>query len=298
MFGYIRPYKPYLRICEYEAYRSVYCGVCKTMGREYGELTRLTLSFDAAFMALIDMSVNGIELKAEQQRCPAHPFVKRRVAVNSGLENTACASVILLFHKLRDDLADGSLKERAIARPSVTAFTGAYIKARKVKPKLCAAVEKCMRMQAEAEAERTPSIDRACEPTARMIQAVFAEISDDKAMSKKLGSFGYFIGRYVYLVDALDDLRADCAAHRYNPIAVKLGLDGELTDEQFAEAAQSLTFSIRMTLGQLAEQYLKLDLRLYKSIIDNIIYLGLNDVFERVRAGSFNKKNEERKVVI
>ena len=293
MFGYVRPYKPYLRVCEYEAYKSVYCGVCKSMGRCLGEVSRFGLTYDAAFLSLFEMSVRGIELKAEPQRCIAHPLTKRSCAVSAGTEFAAYASVILMYHKLKDDLADGSLKDRLIARPAAAALTGAYIKARAAYPRLAAVVEKQTKEQMKLEKELCSSLDRAAEPTGQMTRAVFAELGEDKPRKKLLGSFGYFLGRYTYLVDALDDLKKDAASGGYNPLAVRLGLNGSITDEEFEKAAGIIEMNIRLTLGQLAEKYVKLEIGSYKSILDNIIYLGLTDVFEQVKKQTFRKK--ERK---
>ena len=71
MFGYVRPFKPYMRMFEYDIYKAVYCGLCKDMGRRYGFVTRFTLSYDFAFLSLMDLSVRGVKLDAEKQRCIA-----------------------------------------------------------------------------------------------------------------------------------------------------------------------------------------------------------------------------------
>ena len=76
MFGYVRPFKPYMRMFEYDIYKAVYCGLCKDMGRRYGFVTRFTLSYDFAFLSLMDLSVRGVKLDAEKQRCIAHPLKK------------------------------------------------------------------------------------------------------------------------------------------------------------------------------------------------------------------------------
>ena len=104
MFGYVRPFKPYMRMFEYDIYKAVYCGLCKDMGRRYGFVTRFTLSYDFAFLSLMDLSVRGVKLDAEKQRCIAHPFKKTMCAkCTCNLKYTSSAAVILTYHKLRDD---------------------------------------------------------------------------------------------------------------------------------------------------------------------------------------------------
>ena len=294
LFGYVRPYKPFMRVYEYEVYRSVYCGVCKSIAREFGELPRFTLSYDLAFLALMDISVHGIRFEAEQQRCIAHPLVKRNCAVcTEGLEYAAYASIILLFHKLNDDKSDGRGVKKLVSSAGIPFITSAYIKARKKYPSLAAKVEKQMRAQAELEKERCPSIDRACEPTARIMQAVFFELGEDAVQKKRLGSFGYFLGRFIYLTDALDDLRGDALKGRYNPLLCRSGLD-KISDEDFKRIADSTVFSVNMSLGLLADAYCKCNIVNYRPILDNIIYLGLKNVFKQVREETFHKRNKER----
>ena len=291
MFGYIRPFKPYLRVCEYEAYRSVYCGVCKSIGRQCGQLPRLALSYDLAALALLDMSVNSIRLEVRQERCPAHPLVKRSCAVNGGLGYSAGASVLLLYHKLRDDSTDGRGARQLAASAAVPFIAEAFIGARERYPALAARIDRQMKEQSALEREHCASLDRAAEPTARIMQAVTAGISDDREMSRRLGSFGYFLGRFIYLTDALDDLREDARRGRYNPLLERYALK-EVSDDDFGRIAEDTSFSVNMTLGLLADAYCRLELGMYRTIFDNIVYLGLKNVFDQVRNGTFHKKDK------
>ena len=58
MFCYFRHYKPHMRVCEYESYKSVYCALCKQIGKEYGFLSRFTLNYDFTFLALLGLAVD------------------------------------------------------------------------------------------------------------------------------------------------------------------------------------------------------------------------------------------------
>ena len=296
MFGYIRPYKPMLRMCEYEGYKSIYCGICKALGRNFGTVPRLALSYDAVLLALLEMSVKRIELKAEMQRCIIHPVKKRNVAVSEGLDYSAYVSVLLTYHKLKDDLRDSSFTKRAAAETALTAVSGAYKKAVRVYPHLASVFDYWMKRQNELEDQRSESLDIACEPTARIMKAIAEGLApDDKSMARKLGRFGYFLGRYLYIIDAVDDLKADCESGNYNPIAIKYGLKGKISDIEFNKAAENTAFSIRLTLGVMARNYVKLGELYYKPIIDNIIYLGMTDILKKVVKGEYRKNTKERK---
>ena len=173
MFGYVRPFKPYMRMFEYDIYKTVYCGLCKDMGRRYGFVTRFTLSYDFAFLSLMDLSVRGVKLDAEKQRCIAHPLKKTMCAkCTCNLKYTSSAAVILTYHKLRDDIADKGLKGKVAAFALLPFFKKPYKKAACLYPDLAPAVENAMKLQNKIEREKTAGIDLACEPTALMMQAV------------------------------------------------------------------------------------------------------------------------------
>ena len=57
MFGYLQVDKAELKVREWEAYKSVYCGLCRQMGRDYSFLSRLALSYDCTYYAMLLMSV-------------------------------------------------------------------------------------------------------------------------------------------------------------------------------------------------------------------------------------------------
>ena len=127
MFGYIRAYKPYMRMFEYEIYKSVYCGICKDMHRRFGFMTRMTLTYDSAFLALIDLSVRGKKLKVRGERCIAHPWKKSMCAVcGSDLSYASSVSVLLTYHKLKDDIADKGFKKKALAAILLPFFKKPY----------------------------------------------------------------------------------------------------------------------------------------------------------------------------
>ena len=299
MFGYVRPFKPYLRMCEYDTYKGVYCGLCKTIGHAFGFVPRLTLSYDFTFLSLVDLSVNEVKICGEKQRCIAHPLKKTFcVKCSRGLEYSSYAAMLLVYHKLKDDLCDNELKNKIRARITIPFFKKAYEKARMKYPQLAEIIEEQIRYQREIEADKCDKIDLACEPTAKIMEAIFGQLSDNNK-STDLKRFGYLLGRYIYLCDALDDLKEDIRKNNYNPLRLikcNNDIDGEISDEFYENIKQYVKDSVNFTLGELAEVYVRLDLKMYKPIIDNVIYLGLKNVYELIEQGKFNRKNKlERK---
>lgn len=297
MFGYIRAFKPYMRVCEYDTYRAIYCGLCKTIGKKFGFVPRFTLSYDFTFLALMDLSLNEIRMSAQKERCIAHPLKKCLcIDCKEKLDYSADSAMLLIYHKLKDDLSDKELKGKIRALALIPFFKDAYKKASLKYPELANTIEKQMILQREIENEKCASIDLACEPTAKMMEAIFGEL-DKNEKHQELERFGYLLGRYIYICDALDDVKADCKKGNYNPLLIEFGVQNyetEIPDDVYAKIKEYVKNNINFTLGDLAETYVKLDIKAYKPIVDNIIYLGLRNVCELIETGKFNKKNERK----
>lgn len=298
MFGYIRAFKPYMRVCEYDTYNAVYCGLCKEIGRKFGFAPRFSLSFDFTFLALMDMSVNKVKMCAEKQRCFAHPLKKRFcVSCSNGLEYSASAAMLLVYHKLKDDLQDKDLKSKIRAMLLIPFFRKPYKKAGIKYQELANNIEKQMLSQRKIEHEKCANIDKACEPTALIMQEIFGALSDG-ADKKNLMRFGYLLGRFIYICDCFDDVREDYKKGNYNPLLLIFEInenDGVIPDEQFKHIKDYVSDSINFTLGELAETYVKLNIEMYKPIIDNVIYLGLKNVSDLVKSEKFKRKLREVK---
>ena len=126
MYGYVRIHAPELKVRQQEYYRAVYCGLCRTMGKCTGQCSRMTLSYDFTYFALVRMALTGIYPQVKARRCPVHPLRKRPMAETSDdLSFCSCMSAILVHHKIRDDIRD----ERGLKRTAATAaapFAGGF----------------------------------------------------------------------------------------------------------------------------------------------------------------------------
>lgn len=305
MFGYIRAYRPYLRVCELDLYKGVYCGLCKTISSRCGYAATFTLSYDFVFLTLMKLGIDGAELKCEKKRCPMHPIKKTpcvscRRTDNSAFEYSSDAAAILTYNKLLDDLHDKGIAKKLAAAALLPFYRKPYRRASERYPYLAETVEKAMKLQSRLEKEKCSSIDIASEPTAIMMKAIFRELSRcDPDMRDALGAFGYMLGRYVYLCDALDDLREDFRTKNYNPLITdKLKTAErsrkELSDEGFKNAAEAAEQSVYLTLGAMSQSYVGIELNGMKPILDNIVYLGLKNTFSRIK--NEVKKNNKNKM--
>ncbi len=279
MFGYVRVHHPELKVKEYEFYRGTYCGLCRAMGKCTGQCSRMTLSYDFAFLVLIRLALSGEAVCFEQKRCLAHPLKKRNtMKQNPTLSYCAGAAAILNYHKVKDDLADehGLKKLRAVLALPFVAHSRKKALKQGLAPLDAAVSEGLMRLS-ETEEEHLPSVDR----PARLFGEILGEIMSfglEGASGRVARSAGLAVGKWIYIADALDDVEADAAKKRYNPFlllwgrvpgkdereGIKNALKNELCD---AEAAIDLILVENLIIQQ---------------IIENILYLGMPERIEEI----------------
>ena len=294
MFGYIRPDTGELRVREYGLYRAVYCGLCDSMGRCTSAISRMSLSYDFVFLALVRMALAGESGRVVKKRCIAHPMKKRPVIVGSGqLDICARMSALLGYYKLLDDVSDEKGVKRLAARLLLPVFRGMVKKARKTAGTGFAELEETIKRELQAlgriEKERVYSPDAAAEPFGRLMSAVcsygFPEGGTEARIAAEIGRH---IGRFVYITDAADDFESDLKTGSYNPFG---GCEdaSEYFDGHREEVANSLT----MELVGVSRAVGLLDfscLPAYGEIIRNIIYLGLPKTIKRVLYGDGGEK--------
>ena len=116
MFGFIRPVKSELKVKEADRFQQVYCGLCHAIRARYGRFYTMFLSYDTTFYALVVGSGETPKAQTERRRCDAHPVTKRVCAApDDALALAADASVLLSYHKFRDNLADEKGAKRLLA---------------------------------------------------------------------------------------------------------------------------------------------------------------------------------------
>ena len=275
MFGYIVPDKPEMKIKDYELFRAYYCGVCRSIGKRYGQFGRLILNFDSAFLAILLSSVSGGSLTVRKLRCPAHPFEKRHVIIDNEIISYASdMNVILTYYNLRDKAADGDFTASA----ALTAMLGgAFRKAKKRYPEKCDGIEARLCDLDALEKEKCPSMDRAAEPFAKLMEEVvsFEPLCRDEKNKKILTWLGYNLGKWIYILDAYDDLEKDIKRGSYNPLLYQFGYKGQDTGEFKKEIRDKVEFNLTYTLSQVSGAFELLDTKINRGIMENIIYLGM-----------------------
>mgnify|MGYP001394452142 CR=1 FL=1 len=274
MFGYVRPCKPELLVKEFESYRGVYCSLCKQLGKSFGVLSRMTLSYDCTFLAMLCLSLENVCPGFHRGRCVANPL-KKCTYCTGGEESfvfAAAVSVLMTYHKVKDDLHDSRFfgKLRAALLLPVAAHAGK--KAKKRFPEVEAVVVDAMADQAAAEQDPQTEIDAAADPTARMLASLLKLRGSDEQEKTALEQFGYFLGRWIYLMDAADDIEKDKKQGSFNPFVRKQQSDSSLGGEALRTYCNEV---LNQTVSQAILHFEQLHLRQFAAILSNIVTLGL-----------------------
>ena len=278
MFGYIKPNIPELKVKEHELYKATYCGLCKTMGKCTGCMSNLTLSYDFAFLALIRTVADNAECKIKNRRCVAHPFKKRpMVEINDTLKYCAKSSVILTRLKLKDNINDshGFDKLKAKIVGTVSIFLKKTPKSLKeLEGKIQESIDKLTQL----EKENTDSVDAVAQTFGELLGTV-ASFSYEGAMKKVTYEIGFHLGKWIYVVDAIDDMESDIKKKSFNALVNSYGK--ELT----CDIKDSLYCAAMLELEAMSKSVELLDFsrhREIEGIIKNIIYDGMIGTTRRV----------------
>lgn len=285
MFGYVRVYKPELKIREYEEYKGVYCTLCKSLRKEYGHLMSLALSYDATFYVLLLSMMQKEETPCFQKgRCPYNLSKKCQYQQNADVlyQKAAALTVILTYYKVKDDMADDTFSKKSKARFVYPYFHHKWKIAKERYPEFEKIAKEAMQKQAEIEKIKTDSTDLAAEPSSKALSLLFSlgvPSGDQKLVLERLA---YCVGRYVYLIDAYDDMKKDIKTKSYNPFIEKYNLQTE-ADCTLKSVQTDILETLHRTANEIVLSFNLLDGKNFHSILENILYDGIENQIATVQ---------------
>ena len=275
MFGYININKMELKFKEYYSYKGYYCGLCKSLKTKYGNVSRLTLNYDMTFLILLLSSLYEPDNKISNERCIVHPGRKQLIIQNDVTDYAAGLNVMLSYYNMLDNWEDDrDYKSLAAAR----LLESKFIKSSSVLCDLTKTVKLRLNNISMLEKQNIDDIDAVSNEFGRLMEEMFLYKKDHWEPS--LRKIGFYLGKYIYFIDAFDDMKKDEVKSSYNPF-------NKLNIENKEEYARSL---LMLNLSLLSDEIEKLPLAQDKGIIDNIIYSGMLNKFN-------NKENTNERPV-
>ena len=275
MFGYVRPSVQDLPEGELDRFRTMYCGLCHTLSRRYGQAARFILNYDFTYLAILlsDRTAG----KENAGRCYTSPIRKRPyLESTAAMELAADESVILAYWQLRDGVEDhawaAGLKYRAGAR----LLESAYRKAAAFQPAFDQAVRRQLQMLSALEKEKDPSMDKAADTFAVLLSSA-AEGVEEPIRRRVLEQILYHLGRWVYLIDAADDLKKDAESGNYNPV----------------ESRHAFAVTLDHSIHQMAAAFELWNFGVWTTVLQTTFYAGLFRVGHAVLEGTYHRRDRK-----
>lgn len=262
MFGYVRINKMDLTFREFDYYKGYYCGLCKYLKENHGEVSRLSLNYDITFLIMILTALYKLDSDITYERCIANPLKKKMRIVNEITEYAASMNILLSYYKLEDNLYDDNgIKDKL----AYELYKGKLKKAYEKYPQKAEYIKQQLGNLRELEKQESKSIDKVSNTFGNLMGEIFVYKKDE--YEQNLRNIGFNLGKYIYILDAYEDLEEDNKKGRYNPFIDYIDKKEELKNK--------VDRLISMSLGMATKNIEQLNLEFNKSIIDNIIYSGV-----------------------
>lgn len=262
MFGYIAINKAEMKFKDYDMYHSYYCGLCKRLKECYGIRGQVTLSFDMTFLIVLLTGLYEPETKLEVVNCVAHPLEKHAARTNEFTDYAAAVNLILSYYKCKDDWEDERRKK---------SYLGASLLKSRMKniqqtyPDKVAAVSKNLQRLSILERENEQNLDLMAGLFGNIMAEIFAFRQDEWEPS--LRRIGFFLGKFIYLMDAYEDVEKDIQSGNYNPFK-----ESFQNSEHFAEDCRQL---LTLMMAECSREFEKLPILLHAEILRNVLYSGV-----------------------
>ena len=262
MFGYVRINKMDLTFREYENYKGYYCGLCKYLKENHGEISRLGLNYDITFLIVILTAIYKPKPSIFQERCVVSPFKKKKKLINEITEYAASMNVLLTYYKLEDNLLDDKGIKDIFA---YNLYKNKLNLAHNKYPQKSKIIKEQMNLLNKLEQEKEYNIDKVSNTFGEIMGEIFAYKTDK--YEEDLRKIGFNIGKYIYILDAYEDLEEDYKKGRYNPFIEYINNKEELK--------QRVDRLVSMSLGLLSSSINNLNIQVNRGIIENIVYSGV-----------------------
>ena len=262
MLGNIMVNSEELKGKEFKVYRQFYCGVCQDLRDEYGQPARLTLTYDCVFLSVLLTALYEEPVKEQTGPCLVHPFDTKKIRFrNKYTAYAADLCILLTYHNLMDDWLDEK-KKRSIAAAAM--LKKAYKKTAAKYPRQVKAIRRYIGSLHMVEKENSKDLDRASSLTGHLFEELY-DIAGD-VWSPDLRQIGFYLGKFIYLMDAYEDVEKDMKTGSYNPFIQMFGEDG------FDEKAREILLMIATGAARAFE---RLPIVQYADILRNVLYSGI-----------------------
>lgn len=280
MFGYVTVNKPEIKFKDFDMYRSFYCGLCRELRERYGISGQISLTYDMTFVVLLLSGLYEPPTRKGKSRCAVHPLKPQTVRKNAVTEYCADMNVILSYYKCMDDWKDERKYLRyayaTLLKNSGKKHMSAYQeKMRRIRE----ALEELSRLEKQGETD----LDLVAGCSGKIMEEVFAFRKD--VWEASLRRMGFYLGKFIYILDAYDDVEKDAENGNYNPFLEKYKMEG------FEAEVRGMLI---MMLSEACREFEKLPIIRYGDILRNILYSGVWCRFTAIGEKRRGEREKER----
>ncbi|MBN2851857.1 MAG: hypothetical protein JXQ23_03890 [Clostridia bacterium] len=291
MIGYIKTFKPELKVKDLQVYESYYCGICKSLKTRYGLFKNMTLNYDCVFISLLIDALKDTSLTAESFRCAYNPMKKKTRILNQSTYFTSDVNLYLFYKKLKDDFHD---ERKLVSLIGSLFIKGAGKKAGKRLGKLKDEIDQNLDMLYSLENSHCFDSDTISSCYGKVVQAICSDqFENDKKLFKISSYLGYNVGKWVYLIDAFDDLEKDIKNKSYNPYVLEYHFENETVADFKSRIREKVKTQLYKILDEAVKAYELSDENKYSPIIFNILLEGIYNTTNTVIEGTcyYGKKS-------
>lgn len=280
MFGYININRSELSEENQKAYQSYYCGLCQKLKTNCGMKGQMLLSYDLTFLIVLLTGLYELEKEETEFTCPLHPTQKRKAYINEATGYAADMNLLLAYHNLLDDWKDDrSYPKKALAKM----LDKDYTRIMSNYPRQAKAIEAYMKKTAEVEQRKESNLDIVAGLTGEMLGEIFCWREDE--WREEMKTIGFYMGKFIYLMDAYEDFDEDQKKSAYNPFSY-MAKENEQDFETFCKLI------LTSMMSECAKSFERLPILLHADILRNILYSGVWSKYEYLQLKK--KKLEEK----
>lgn len=280
MFGYINVYRDELTEEEKKAYQAYYCGLCRKLRMDCGVKGQMLLNYDMTFLVVLLTGLYEPENEESQFHCAMHPAKKQTAWTNAVTDYASDMNVLLGYYNLLDDWNDDkSFTKKTYA----DMLKRDYERIAAKYPRQRQAAELYMRQIAEYEKSQEPNIDVVAGITGEMLGEIFAWKEDE--WYEELKTLGFYMGKFIYLMDAYEDMEKDRKSNSYNPLL-------HLKTEHEGDFETLCRLMLTSMMSECAKSFERLPILQHAGILRNVLYSGVWSKYEYIQ---LKKKKRKKK---
>lgn len=269
MFGYIVVNKPELKFKEFDIYHSYYCGLCRVLKNKYGLRGQISLNFDMTFLAILLTGLYEPDTKLINERCIMHPIKKHWASYNEYVDYAAKMTIVLTYFKCEDDWLDEQKITKQVYKKLIKK---AYIEIKNEYPDKVNKIEKCLHLINSYEKQKIDNLDKISNYFGEVLGNIFTYKKDE--WNDELYEMGHYLGRFIYFIDAYEDIEDDLKKGNYNPFI------NYYKKDDFDDRCKEI---LELMISESTMYFEKLPIIKNATIIRNILYSGVWTKYELIK---------------